>query len=614
MGQASEHSKAGESERSGRPPAKRFAPVQETVEPTCERLAAEAESDAACLSAVLQRHLGNGLVLEALEGGGGELGVLIGAELGAAVAGIGPSGAARSEFLSTANGERAKALTQVPRTREEALEAMRGGGGQRLPAAVATKLEREFGTTFDTVRIHTDEGAAQAARALGAQAVQQGEHLFFAEGAYAPDSVGGMGLLRHELTHVVQGREGRLPTTGQVSDPQMAAEREAVANEQGRRGAEQDDFEALWLDLVDATLDSWGGTEAVESDAALPTVSEGGLGSQGPSLGSSFLPTPSVDAAPLAAPVLAAPAQAQSAAPAMLSPDTSAEIEGGGWSAGDWAGTFDRTVEFLGLDAFFEPRQTEEEKAAERARVDLEFREAIRLADPMVLIRNTLDVLMAEERLDPKAIATVRELTAMLPEAEQGPILSELQSKVIYRNQRNNASTRERSCGGTCNVTALAMGLSYLGVPNPDPTKQYEDALIDIADEIGVSLTSGYLYSKVAEKLGLQGREVAIGVRDRDFYESTMAGWLAGKAVIASIRGHIVRIEAVIEEGVRVDDPYGASRLVGATKRSWKDEEGNSLLNGREADGTCEGNQGEDNVWPWEAITQFDLPYVAILG
>ena len=90
-------------------------------------------------------------------------------------------------------------------------------------------MEAEFGVSFDHVRVHTDGVAAQAAHAIHAEAFTVGEDIFFADGAFDPGSPTGERLLAHELTHVVQGMEGRIASGGAsaVSQPGDSLEREA---------------------------------------------------------------------------------------------------------------------------------------------------------------------------------------------------------------------------------------------------------------------------------------------------------------------------------------------------------------------------------------------------
>ncbi len=57
---------------------------------------------------------------------------------------------------------------------------------------------------FSRVRVHTEEQAADSAKAINARAFTVGNHIVFATGEYSPNSVSGQHLLAHELTHVVQ--------------------------------------------------------------------------------------------------------------------------------------------------------------------------------------------------------------------------------------------------------------------------------------------------------------------------------------------------------------------------------------------------------------------------
>jgi hypothetical protein len=105
------------------------------------------------------------------------------------------------------------------------------GPGSELPEAVRTRFEAAFGRDLSHVRIHSDGAAASASEALNAEAFAVEDHIYFGRGRYEPGTSGGDRLLAHELTHVVQADEGRLPSGGGVSHPSDPAEREAYANE-----------------------------------------------------------------------------------------------------------------------------------------------------------------------------------------------------------------------------------------------------------------------------------------------------------------------------------------------------------------------------------------------
>ena len=86
------------------------------------------------------------------------------------------------------------------------------GGGTPLPANLRTLMESLLGADFASVRVHQ----TPYAQAIGARAFTRGDDLYFAPGAYEPESPHGRELLGHELTHVVQQRQGRVPVTSQV--------------------------------------------------------------------------------------------------------------------------------------------------------------------------------------------------------------------------------------------------------------------------------------------------------------------------------------------------------------------------------------------------------------
>ncbi len=81
------------------------------------------------------------------------------------------------------------------------------GKGSPLPPSTRSEMEGAFGTDFASVRVHTDSEAGQLSRGLKAQAFTFGDHIFFDEGAYDPESAAGKELLAHELVHTVQQRE-----------------------------------------------------------------------------------------------------------------------------------------------------------------------------------------------------------------------------------------------------------------------------------------------------------------------------------------------------------------------------------------------------------------------
>ncbi|NEO87622.1 MAG: DUF4157 domain-containing protein [Spirulina sp. SIO3F2] len=86
---------------------------------------------------------------------------------------------------------------------EQSIQQKRGKG-RPLADRVRQPMEDAFGTNFGGVRIHTDNTADQLNQSIQAKAFTTGQDVFFRQGAYAPESKEGQGLLAHELTHVVQ--------------------------------------------------------------------------------------------------------------------------------------------------------------------------------------------------------------------------------------------------------------------------------------------------------------------------------------------------------------------------------------------------------------------------
>lgn len=78
------------------------------------------------------------------------------------------------------------------------------GRGSGLDGSTRGQFEGFFGVDLGGVRLHADGKAAELSRSLGAEAFTVGNDVFFGEGRFTPGSSSGMGLLAHELTHVVQ--------------------------------------------------------------------------------------------------------------------------------------------------------------------------------------------------------------------------------------------------------------------------------------------------------------------------------------------------------------------------------------------------------------------------
>ncbi|UYQ93542.1 DUF4157 domain-containing protein [Chitinophaga horti] len=101
----------------------------------------------------------------------------------------------------------AEGATSIPAGMEASLAASRGGG-RGLEPETRSFMERKFGAGFGDVRIHADGMSAGMNRQLQARAFAIGTDIYFNNNEYQPQTQSGKHLLAHELTHVLQQRNG----------------------------------------------------------------------------------------------------------------------------------------------------------------------------------------------------------------------------------------------------------------------------------------------------------------------------------------------------------------------------------------------------------------------
>ncbi|MBA0052417.1 DUF4157 domain-containing protein [Streptomyces sp. AJS327] len=116
----------------------------------------------------------------------------------------------------------------APVQRSSVHEVLRSSG-QPLQEPLRQEMEARLGADFSDVRMHTDSLASRSAAEVNARAYTSGSHIVVGEGGADKHT------LAHELTHVIQQRQGPVAgteTSGglSVSDPSDRFEREAEAN------------------------------------------------------------------------------------------------------------------------------------------------------------------------------------------------------------------------------------------------------------------------------------------------------------------------------------------------------------------------------------------------
>ncbi|MGW8330701.1 eCIS core domain-containing protein [Streptomyces sp. NPDC055897] len=113
--------------------------------------------------------------------------------------------------------------------RPSAVPKVLGSSGKPLDGGVRTEMETRLGADFSDVRVHTGADAQRSALELGARAYTSGNHVVIGDGG------GDRHTLAHELTHVIQQRQGPVEGTEhgdglRVSDPSDRFERAAEDN------------------------------------------------------------------------------------------------------------------------------------------------------------------------------------------------------------------------------------------------------------------------------------------------------------------------------------------------------------------------------------------------
>jgi hypothetical protein len=131
--------------------------------------------------------------------------------------------------------QRTSDSTGVQRKTSSVLDVVGQGRGQPLDPELLAEMEGRLDDDFSDVRIHTNRDAADSAADVRAQAYTVGNEVVFGDGSPALDSPEGKRTLAHELTHVVQQRNGPVDGTPTgdgiaVSDPSDRFEQAAAAN------------------------------------------------------------------------------------------------------------------------------------------------------------------------------------------------------------------------------------------------------------------------------------------------------------------------------------------------------------------------------------------------
>ena len=121
-------------------------------------------------------------------------------------------------------GTEGSELADVPPIVSEVLSSP----GQPMGQEVRAFIEPRLGHDFSKIRVHTDDKAAESARAVNSLAYTSGSHLVFGADQYAPATAAGKRLLAHELTHSIQQGFGNKGSANGVGAAGPVLQRQAI--------------------------------------------------------------------------------------------------------------------------------------------------------------------------------------------------------------------------------------------------------------------------------------------------------------------------------------------------------------------------------------------------
>lgn len=221
---------------------------------------------------------------------------------------------------------------------------------------------------------------------------------------------------------------------------------------------------------------------------------------------------------------------------------------------------------------------------------------------------NILGLLEAAGPLQVADIASVRAAIEALPADQRGPLYQSLNAKVAFRNQRDNDSHEPDSA---CNMTSIAMVLNQLGLGEDDiDGEQFEDTLVDwwVDGKLAAPWLSPTTQINAAAQHGAAAEREWKGFKgsaadaETWFTETVLPAFERGVGATVGIvydaGSHIVRLQWVEGEGLRVDDPYGALRRTSWGSYTYYNGAGGDQRNAKDETGG-DGARGEDNLWSW---------------
>jgi Peptidase_C39 like family len=226
--------------------------------------------------------------------------------------------------------------------------------------------------------------------------------------------------------------------------------------------------------------------------------------------------------------------------------------------------------------------------------------------------------------LSSEEIREYRQLVGQKPEAERTEWYRQLQPKIQFFNQLNNESSYYDRFGlvnkwNMCGVTSLSGALTYLGVKNPKPGMQFEDALEVIRREQKFTPKDGGAESwkalgELSGYFGVTSRQVDGGLTDSRIND-IKAALDRGASVILGIRkdymGHLVRIQGYDSTGFIIDDPFGDATQ-GFVNGIDKGEPYTTYKVRNTSNNDSETQFGNNSKWSWNFTKGLAVRYLVL--
>lgn len=239
-------------------------------------------------------------------------------------------------------------------------------------------------------------------------------------------------------------------------------------------------------------------------------------------------------------------------------------------------------------------------------------------------VSNELLADLKKGRGDFKDIRAARKEAYNLPKKNRGEAFRKIAKSVSYRNQRDNVGKGTRG-DEMCNVTSIAMALNQLGIGANEDKMQFEDK---IDRQLSKSKGSSARFDRTRRAAWLR-EDYNLKVQDlypqtgnaaqakKWFHENLLSKFEKGASAIMGtkdratglIYNHIVRVEWVEEEGLRVDDPFGKAQKQG--QQYTYSGRGNSRTTTNKKQG---GAKGENNLWTWEMLAKTHPTYIQVFN